>query len=86
MIQIGPDTWQSITWDWFLMPHHRGWARAWAEVNANCDQDGMSWGYMERSPSGRHFRQRTSDGGPNRWYEVAREPDDFELVDGQPYE
>jgi hypothetical protein len=67
-----------IPWDWFLAPHHRGWKRAWAEIREKCDQAGMSWQYMETSSNGHHFRQRTSDGGPNRWYMVARQPDDFE--------
>lgn len=68
-------------WDWCLSPHHRGWKRAWAEVRQNCDQGGLSWQVMESSAQGHHFRQRTSDGGKNRWYTVALREDDFEPVE-----
>lgn len=65
----------------FLDASRVGWERAWAEVHARCDQTGLSWQYMESWSDGHRFRQRTSDGGPNRWYTVAPREDDFDPVE-----
>lgn len=70
----------AVPWDFALSPRHRGWKRACAELDANCDTDCGSWHCMESTAAGHHFRQRAcpENGGKNVWYTVAPMPDDFE--------